>query len=44
LGWSFAPGLVLGTVVIATIFTLAAGYLGTWRALGAKAAPYLREE
>jgi putative ABC transport system permease protein len=44
MSWRFAPGLVAGTVVVSTIFTLAAGYLGTWRALGAKAAPYLREE
>ena len=42
--WSFLPGGVLATVVGATLFTLAAGYAGTWRALGAKAAPYLRNE
>jgi putative ABC transport system permease protein len=42
--WSFLPGAVLATVVGATLFTLAAGYAGTWRALGAKAAPYLRNE
>jgi putative ABC transport system permease protein len=42
--WSFLPGTVAGTVAAATLFTLIAGYAGTWRALGAKAAPYLRNE
>jgi putative ABC transport system permease protein len=42
--WSFLPGAVLATVAGATVFTLAAGYAGTWRALGAKAAPFLRNE
>jgi putative ABC transport system permease protein len=42
--WNFLPGAVLATVVLATLFTLAAGFVGTWRALGAKPAPYLRNE
>jgi putative ABC transport system permease protein len=42
--WSFLPGAVAGTVAAATLFTLLAGYAGTWRALGVKAAPYLRNE
>jgi putative ABC transport system permease protein len=42
--WTFLPGAVLATVVLATLFTLAGGYAGTWRALGAKAAPFLRNE
>jgi putative ABC transport system permease protein len=42
--WSFLWGAVLATLAAATAFTLAAGYAGTWRALGAKAAPYLRNE
>ena len=42
--WSFEPWAVLGTLVAATLFTLAVGFAGTWRALGAKAAPYLRNE
>ncbi|HZT51198.1 MAG TPA: FtsX-like permease family protein, partial [Stellaceae bacterium] len=42
--WSFLPGAVLATVAGATLFTLAAGFAGTWRALGAKAAPFLRNE
>jgi putative ABC transport system permease protein len=42
--WRFLPGAVLATAAGATLFTLAAGYAGTWRALGAKAAPFLRNE
>ena len=42
--WRFLPGGVAATIAGATLFTLAAGYAGTWRALGAKAAPYLRNE
>jgi putative ABC transport system permease protein len=42
--WSFFPGAVAATVAAATAFTLVAGYAGTWRALGAKAAPFLRNE
>jgi putative ABC transport system permease protein len=42
--WHFEPGAVLGTLVAATLFTLLIGFAGTWRALGAKAAPYLRNE
>ncbi|MBB4286489.1 ABC transporter permease [Roseospira goensis] len=43
-GWVFLPDVVLGTVVACVLVTLAAGYLGTWRALGGQAAPYLRNE
>jgi putative ABC transport system permease protein len=42
--WSFRPGAVAATIAGATLFTLIAGYAGTWRALGAKAAPYLRND
>ncbi|HXQ52072.1 MAG TPA: FtsX-like permease family protein [Stellaceae bacterium] len=42
--WSFLPGVVAATVLAATLVTLVAGYAGTWRALGAKAGPYLRNE
>ena len=42
--WSFEPGAVLATLVAATLFTLLVGFAGTWRALGAKAAPFLRNE
>jgi putative ABC transport system permease protein len=44
IGWSFLPAPVAATAVLATVFCLAVGFLGTWRALGAKAAPWLRNE
>jgi putative ABC transport system permease protein len=42
--WIFLPGAVLGTAAIATAVTLVIGFAGTWKALGAKAAPLLRNE
>ncbi len=42
--WSFLAGDVALTGIGATALTLAAGLAGTWRALGAKAAPFLRNE
>ena len=42
--WLFLPLSVAGTALLATLLTLAAGFAGTWRALGAKAAPFLRNE
>ena len=42
--WDFLPLAVAATALLATLLTLAAGYLGTWRALGAKPAPFLRNE
>jgi len=42
--WTFLPGATLSTALLATLLTLAVGYAGTWRALRAKAAPYLRNE
>jgi putative ABC transport system permease protein len=42
--WTFLPDVVLTTLVACVLVTLAAGYLGTWRALGGQAAPYLRNE
>jgi len=42
--WVFVPVPLLWTAGIATLLTLALGFAGTWRALGAKAAPYLRNE
>lgn len=42
--WSFLAGNVALTGAAAVILTLAAGLVGTWRALGAKAAPFLRNE
>ena len=42
--WTFLPLAVLLTALLATLLTLTVGYAGTWRALAAKAAPYLRNE
>jgi putative ABC transport system permease protein len=42
--WVFLPGPLLLTVVLAVVLTLALGFAGTWRALGAKPALYLRDE
>ena len=42
--WVFLPGPLLWTVGLATLLTLAFGFAETWRALGAKPAPYLRSE
>ena len=40
--WVFLPAPVLWTVALAVILTVILGFAGTWRALGAKAAPHLR--
>jgi putative ABC transport system permease protein len=42
LEWAFLPGPTLVTALGALALTLAAGFIGTWRALGRKALPYLR--
>jgi len=42
--WVFLPIPLLWTVALASVLTLVMGFAGTWRALGAKAAPYLRNE
>jgi len=42
--WVFLPLPLLWTVALAILLTLVLGFAGTWRALGAKAAPYLRHE
>ncbi len=42
--WVFLPGVVAATVGLGVLLTLAAGFAGTWRALGQKAAPYLRNQ
>jgi putative ABC transport system permease protein len=44
LEWSFLPWPVAVTALFAAIFCIAIGFAGTWRALGHKAAPYLRNE
>jgi putative ABC transport system permease protein len=43
-GWTFLPGPLLVTAAGGVIVTLALGFAGTWRALGARPARYLREE
>jgi putative ABC transport system permease protein len=42
--WAFTPGAVVATTGIATAITVGAGLVGTWRAMGQKAAPWLRNE
>jgi putative ABC transport system permease protein len=42
--WTFLPGVAAATVTASLIATLILGFAGTWRALGGKAAPYLRNE
>jgi putative ABC transport system permease protein len=42
--WSFLPGAVASIALLATVLTLVIGFAGTWKALGAKAAPLLRNE
>ncbi|MBU0724457.1 MAG: FtsX-like permease family protein [Alphaproteobacteria bacterium] len=40
----FVPGAVIWTSLLCTMITVALGLAGTWRALGQKAAPLLRNE
>jgi len=42
--WVFLPGPLLAITGIAIVLTLVLGFAGTWRALGAKPAAYLRNE
>jgi putative ABC transport system permease protein len=42
--WTFLPAPVLTTLAVAVLVTLALGFAGTWRVLGAKPARYLRSE
>jgi putative ABC transport system permease protein len=39
----FLPGVAVTTVLVALVLTVGFGLLGTWRVLGQKAAPVLRE-
>ena len=43
-GWVFLPATVAAMALAACVFVLAAGFWGTWRALGHKAALWLRNE
>ena len=42
--WTWLPWVAAGTVLACVIITLGAGFAGTWRAMGVKAAPLLRNE
>jgi putative ABC transport system permease protein len=42
--WVFLPGTLAATLALCIAVTLAVGFLGTWRALGHAAAPFLRNE
>ncbi len=42
--WVFLPGPLLWTVALSALLTLVIGFAGTWHALGAPPAPYLRDE
>ena len=42
--WVFLAPTVTATVVGCVVLTVIAGFAGTWRALGQKSAPYLRNE
>ena len=43
-GWIFLPQVVVITTTLCLFVTVAAGYFGTWRALGEKASTHLRNE
>jgi putative ABC transport system permease protein len=42
--WTFDAPLIIGIVAISMILALGLGFAGSWRALSARAAPYLRNE
>ena len=42
--WVFLPGTAALLVIGCTVVALALGFLGTWRVLGLRAAPHLRNE
>ena len=42
--WSFIAGPPLATAALAALLTLVIGFAGAWRALGANAAPWLRND
>ena len=44
ISWRFSPAVVVYTALGSTLLTLALGFVGTWRVLGQKAAPLLRNE
>ncbi|WP_142848996.1 ABC transporter permease [Telmatospirillum sp. J64-1] len=44
LNWVLLPDVALWTIVACMLATMVVGFAGTWKALGAKVAPYLRNE
>jgi putative ABC transport system permease protein len=44
LAWQLDPALVVQVIIACVLVTVAAGFSGTWRALGTKAAPLLRDD
>ncbi len=40
---SFLPDVAIGTLVVSLVMTVGIGLIGTWRILGQKAAPVLRQ-
>ena len=42
--WQFLPLAAIGTALICTVITIVFGFIGTWRAMGQKPAPLLRNE
>ena len=44
IAWAIDLRLIVMVVAICIAVTLVAGFSGTWRAMGAKAAPLLRNE
>ena len=42
--WVFQPQIIICAAVVSAVLTLAFGFIGTWRALGHKAAPLLRND
>ncbi len=43
-GWGFDIGIAVAIVIGGTLAAMALGFLGTWRVLGTRPAPYLRNE
>ncbi|MGF1526538.1 MAG: ABC transporter permease, partial [Candidatus Competibacterales bacterium] len=42
--WTWLPEVMVTTVVLCSVITVSMGLVGTWRALGQKAAPLLRND
>jgi putative ABC transport system permease protein len=44
ISWVFLPQVIAITILVCLFVTVAAGYLGTWKALGEKASTHLRNK